>query len=77
VPLEAKAFQDDGLPSPFFFDGQTHRIVRSCGPERIESGWWQGANHRRDYYRIETDRGAWLWIYRDLKLRTWFLHGVF
>jgi protein ImuB len=77
VPIEVKASQDNGLPSCFFFDGQTHRIVQSCGPERIESGWWQGANHRRDYYRIETDRGAWLWIYRDLKLRTWFLHGVF
>ncbi len=77
IPLEAKPPQDDGLPSHFFFDGQTHRIVQSCGPERIESGWWQGANQRRDYYRIETDRGAWLWVYRDLKLRTWFLHGVF
>jgi protein ImuB len=77
IPLEVKAPQDDRLPSHFFFDGQTHRIVQSCGPERIESGWWQGASQRRDYYRIETDRGAWLWIYRDLKVRTWFLHGVF
>ncbi len=76
-PLDANEHTEDGLPARFLFQGQLNRIVRSWGPERIESGWWQGANQRRDYYRIETDRGAWLWIYRDLKQRTWFLHGVF
>ena len=76
-PLEVNALTNDGLPNRLLFQGQLNRIVRSWGPERIESGWWQGANQRRDYYRIETDRGAWLWIYRDLKQNTWFLHGIF
>ena len=27
------------------------------GPERIESGWWDGADIRRDYYLIQTRAG--------------------
>lgn len=76
-PLAIQSLTPDGLPTRFLFQGTQTHIVRSWGPERVESGWWQGANHRRDYYRIETDRGAWLWIYRDLKQHAWFLHGVF
>ncbi|CAG8863775.1 Protein ImuB [Pseudomonas fluorescens] len=34
--------------------------------ERIESGWWDGADVRRDYYRIETPAGQQGWAYRDL-----------
>ena len=34
--------------------------------ERIESGWWDGGDVRRDYYRIETPDGLRGWAYRDL-----------
>jgi protein ImuB len=47
------------------------------GPERIESGWWDGADTRRDYYRARDSRGSLLWIYRDADDGAWFLHGVF
>jgi protein ImuB len=46
------------------------------GPERIESGWWDGADVRRDYYRARDSHGSLLWIYRD-DAGQWFLHGVF
>ena len=36
-----------------------------AGPERIESGWWDGADVRRDYYVASDARGARLWIYRE------------
>ncbi len=48
------------------------------GPERIESGWWDGYDVRRDYYRIETRSGQQGWAYRDvaehgpLLLQGWF-----
>jgi protein ImuB len=49
-----------------------------AGPERIESGWWDGADVRRDYYVAGDARGARLWIYREcLGARKWFLHGIF
>jgi protein ImuB len=48
------------------------------GPERIESGWWDGADARRDYYVAGDTRGARLWIYREcVGARRWFLHGIF
>jgi protein ImuB len=48
------------------------------GPERIESGWWDGGDVRRDYYRAVDGRGRRLWIYRDLRGEgRWFLHGLF
>jgi protein ImuB len=46
--------------------------------ERIESGWWDDDNVRRDYFIARSPQGARLWIYRELGSgRRWFLHGVF
>lgn len=45
-------------------------------PERIEAGWWEGEDQRRDYYVAETTRGALWWVYRDLRTDEWFLHGI-
>jgi protein ImuB len=51
------------------------------GPERIESGWWDGTDVRRDYFIAENPRGETVWIYRDHRYGIddgeWFLHGVF
>ncbi|MEJ7667153.1 MAG: DNA polymerase Y family protein [Casimicrobiaceae bacterium] len=51
------------------------------GPERIESGWWDGADVRRDYFIAENPRGERVWIYCDHRYGTddgeWFLHGLF
>jgi protein ImuB len=65
--------------------GRPHRqgaLELLRGPERIESGWWDGADITRDYYVARDACGSLLWIYRDLgggagQPRGWFLHGVF
>jgi protein ImuB len=67
----------DNIDSPFVFAGRQHRIVCRIGPERIETGWWRGHTIARDYYRVETSRGCWYWIFRRLPRGPWFLHGVF
>lgn len=49
-----------------------------AGPERIESGWWDGGDVRRDYYRVQTTSGQQAWAYRSvgeegpLQLQGWF-----
>jgi protein ImuB len=49
-----------------------------AGPERIESGWWDGADVQRDYYVASDAGGARLWIYRECtRQKRWFLHGLF
>ncbi|MEM7082702.1 MAG: DNA polymerase Y family protein [Pseudomonadota bacterium] len=34
------------------------------GPERIESGWWDGRDAARDYYVVVNTNGLTLWVYR-------------
>jgi protein ImuB len=81
------AWCEHPLPDRFRLDAVVHRVVRCWGPERIETGWWNGPCIRRDYYRIETDRGSWWWIFRTLvpqsqrsaskQTSCWMLHGRF
>jgi protein ImuB len=48
------------------------------GVERIETGWWDGGEVRRDYYMARDAHGARLWIFREHAApRGWYLHGVF
>lgn len=48
------------------------------GPERIETGWWDGDDIERDYFVARNPRGMTLWVYRERRVpRTWFLHGLF
>lgn len=53
-------------------------LCLESGPERIETGWWDGDDIRRDYYVARDRRGVCLWIYRDLRSAAdWYLHGIF
>jgi protein ImuB len=61
------------------------------GPERIETGWWDGQPVARDYYVAADEDGTLLWIWRErlpvaggegggrgtAASRPWFLHGLF
>jgi protein ImuB len=47
------------------------------GPERIESGWWDEQDVARDYYTAKNCRGQKLWVFRDHRTRSWFVHGLF
>lgn len=47
-----------------------------AGPERIESGWWDGADVARDYYLACDSSGARLWVFRDLRSGAWFVQGL-
>ncbi|MNG77248.1 DNA polymerase IV [compost metagenome] len=64
------------LAAPLALNEAGHQVLGHA--ERIESGWWDGADVRRDYYRIETREGLRGWAYRDLAqagplwLQGWF-----
>src|SRR5512143_2673719 len=53
------------------------RLKLKSGPERIESGWWDGGDVARDYYVAEDRSGAQLWVYCDRASGEWYVHGVF
>jgi len=74
-------------------DGRPYRrghLKLAAGPERIESGWWDGGEMSaetmgeavgdvsRDYFIALSVDAAWLWIYRDCRAPGgWFLQGFF
>lgn len=54
------------------------RLSIEQGPERIETGWWDGRDVARDYYIARDRAGVRLWVYRERHgARRWWLHGVF
>jgi protein ImuB len=46
------------------------------GQERIESGWWDQGDVRRDYYIARSGEGAQLWVFRDRRDGRWYLQGL-
>jgi protein ImuB len=76
-PLPAR----DGQP---LFEGKPIEII--SGPERIETGWWDGDLVARDYFVGRVHDGAMAWLFRDrIPPRAgeraagsgWYLHGWF
>jgi len=54
------------------------RVRVLFGPERVESGWWDGDDVRRDYYIVETDDGQVAWVFAAPGERGPFMvHGFF
>jgi protein ImuB len=48
------------------------------GPERLETGWWDGGDIARDYFTAVNPKGMHLWIYRSRERGAgWYLHGIF
>jgi protein ImuB len=52
-------------------------LCLESGPERIETGWWDGSDIRRDYFLASNSMGERLWVYRELRSGCWYLHGFF
>jgi len=64
------------LPKPMLLRGEPAGIL--AGPERIESGWWDEHDKRRDYYIVETNLGQRAWAFVPAESDTgWTLHGWF
>jgi protein ImuB len=50
-------------------------LTTLAGPERIESGWWDGDDAKRDYFIARLADGSLAWAYREAG--EWYLHGLF
>jgi protein ImuB len=64
------------LAHPIPLRGPSPRIL--AGPERLETGWWDGAEACRDYYVIETSLGQRAWAFcQPGEQSGWMLQGWF
>ena len=67
-PLPLAEFLREALPG----------IVLLDGPERIEGGWWDGGDVRRDYFVGRADSGQTLWVFKHPRRNAgWQVHGIF
>jgi len=77
---EPREFRHPG-PRPLWLLEMPRRLGEEefqllSGPERIEAGWWDGDDAKRDYFVARWCQGFSLaWIYRETG--EWFLHGLF
>ena len=64
------------LPRPMPLRDRGPRIL--AGPERLESGWWDGDDARRDYYVLELSTGQKAWAFAPPgEQGGWMLQGFF
>ena len=78
--IQVLAEVPDGPPFRLRLGRAWHRVLRAEGPERIEPEWWRDRPDRlpRDYYRVELESGARLWVCRAGPMgpeARWVLHG--
>jgi len=64
------------LERPIPLRGPAPKVL--AGPERMETGWWDGDPVRRDYYLVETMQGQRAWAFCPPEEEGgWMLHGWF
>jgi protein ImuB len=75
APLEPRPRPTWLLKRPIPLRGALQVIA---GPERLETGWWDSGDTRRDYYIIETELGQRAWAFcAPGEQSGWMLHGWF
>lgn len=87
VPIEVEC--RDETPVVIIRDGERWGVDAVEGPECIGAPWWRssgsdsiedrsvaGEKLRRDYWRLRTDSGFWIWIFKAASTERWFLHGT-
>jgi protein ImuB len=67
-------------PRPLWLLEPPRRLARMdfellAGPERIECGWWDGDEAKRDYFIGRAIDASLVWLYRQDD--GWFMHGIF
>lgn len=66
-----------GRPRAIRVEAERRSVIAAVGPERIEVGFWDGDEVRRDYWVVDDDQGCTLWTFVDLTSGGWFVHGAF
>jgi protein ImuB len=87
--IDAIAQVPDGPPIQFSWRHVTYQVAQAEGPERIAMEWWRdqrGNPLTRDYFRVESNSGARMWLYREglydrevelPQVPQWYLQGLF
>ncbi|MCB0320538.1 MAG: hypothetical protein KDD60_06380, partial [Bdellovibrionales bacterium] len=78
-PIRAMAVLPDSPPFWLIWKNTRHHIIHGIGPERIAPKWWgddENLLRTRDYFKVQLEEGAWVWIFRHVDTSEWFAHGI-
>ncbi len=75
-PAVVVALTPDGPVHSVQWRGEQHQLIACVGPERLGSEWWRSRESTRDYFRVQTETGLWLWVARAIESNQWFVHGA-
>jgi protein ImuB len=95
APKVPEGVIDQNMPRPIWLLNEPLPLTKPellQGPERIESGWWDGKGVARDYYVARQpagrpqgegqdgpsqSQGIRLWVFQERHSKRWYVHGVF
>jgi hypothetical protein len=63
-------------PASFTWQNKTHRVDEITREWRVDIDWWRGRVWR-DYFKLSTDTGLLVIIYRDLVSGEWYLQRLY
>lgn len=76
-PLPLRVATEADRPTEIWGEAGQHVLAAAEGPERLSGDWWKDPYHR-EYFRVCTEEGGLLWLFREYRpsgeLR-WWLHG--
>ncbi len=73
VAVKTKRRRDHELPVQYR-DREWMEIVSAAGPDRVSGSRWNDP-YAREYFRCVTGDGMMVWLYRDAREDSWYLHG--
>ena len=73
IAVTTKRRRDHQVPLQYR-DKQWTTIISAAGPDRVSGGQW-AEPYAREYFRCVTDDGMMVWVYRDARDDSWYLHG--
>jgi protein ImuB len=72
-----KSPKEVAIRGKMIFSGKKHWEVAAVeGPERISGEWWV-ESFERDYFKVRSHSGEVLWIFKNVDLGKYYLHGIF
>ena len=73
IAVTTKRRRDHEIPTQYR-DKEWLTIVSAAGPDRVSGGPWTEP-YAREYFRCVTDDGMMVWLFRDAREGSWYLHG--
>jgi len=67
---------DSGNPATFRWREQIHPVQHIANRWRVDGYWWD-SRVRREYFKLTTETGWLVILYRDLSTSAWFLQRLY